>query len=195
MAERLTDDVALQLLCNTIATGAVLFVIIAMFCNLSGAHFNPAVTVAMVIDKAITPREATYYVLVQIAGGVVGVWLAHAMFMEPVFTVGIHVRSGAGPWLAEGTATFGLVLTIFAVRMRSIETVAASVALYITAAYWFTASTSFANPAVTIARSLTPSFSGIRPLDAPAFVVAQILGAVVAVAVAQLLFSRTPPKS
>lgn len=187
MAERLTDDVALQLLCNAVATGGVLFVIIVMFCNLSGAHFNPAVTIAMAIDRAVTLRDAALYIVVQIAGGIIGVWLSHAMFAEPVLTLGVNIRSGVGLWLAEGVATFGLVLTIFAVRMRAIETIAASVALYIVAAYWFTASTSFANPAVTLARSLTPSFSGIRPIDAPAFIAAQIFGAVVAVAVAQLL--------
>jgi glycerol uptake facilitator-like aquaporin len=194
MAERLTDDVALQLLCNAIATCGILFVIIVMFCGLSGAHFNPAVTIAMRIDK--TPaRDAALYIIAQIAGGALGVWLSHAMFDAPVFDLGVNIRSGAGLWLAEGVATFGLVLTIFAVRMRAVETIAASVALYIVAAYWFTASTSFANPAVTLARSLTPSFSGIRPFDAPGFIAAQIFGAVLAVAVARVLLSQTSPRA
>jgi len=189
MAERLTDDVALQLLCNAAATGAILFVIIMMFANVSGAHFNPAVTIAMTLDRAISPGASAFYILTQIGGGIAGVWLAHAMFTEPVLSLGINVRSGAGLWLAEGVASFGLVLTIFAVRMRALETVAASVALYIVAAYWFTASTSFANPAVTLARALTPSFSGIRPVDAPAFIAAQIAGALIAVALARVLFA------
>jgi glycerol uptake facilitator-like aquaporin len=195
MGERLTDDVALQLLCNALATGGILFVIIMMFCNLSGAHFNPAVTIAMMIDKTISARDAALYVTAQIAGGAIGVWASHAMFAAPVFDLGVNVRSGAGLWLAETVATFGLVLTIFAVRMRAVETIAASVALYIVAAYWFTASTSFANPAVTLARSLTPSFSGIRPLDAPGFIAAQVFGAVVAVVVARVLFLSRDARS
>ena len=190
MAERLTDDIALQLLCNALATGAMLFVLIVMFARVSGAHFNPAVSLAMVLDGELTGRDAVFYLLAQILGGMLGVFLAHAMFEVPVFSLGVHVRSGFGQWLSEGVAAFGLVLMIFACRARSMESIAASVALYIVAAYWFTASTSFANPAVTLARALTPSFSGIRPVDAPVFIAMQILGACLAVGLGRILFRK-----
>ena len=185
MAERLTNDEALRLLCNTLATGAVLFVAIMLFAPISGAHFNPAVTLVSGLQR----WTALSYLAAQVLGAILGVWLAHAMFGEPVFAFGLKARTGAGQWLSEAVATFGLVLTIAGTAQRSRETLAASVALYIVAAYWFTASTSFANPAVTLARSLTPTFSGIAPLDAPAFIAAQLLGAVAAWMCARVLFA------
>jgi glycerol uptake facilitator-like aquaporin len=188
MAERLTQDVALALLCNTMATAAVLFVLIVIFAPVSAAHFNPAVTLVAHLQGAIPARTALLYLLAQITGAVVGVWLAHAMFGETLFAWGVKVRSGVGQWLSEGVATFGLVLTIRGCSGLARETVAGAVALYIAGAYWFTASTSFANPAVTLARSLTPSFAGIRPIDASAFIAAQVIGALLAAAVARFIF-------
>lgn len=190
MAERLTQDAGLQLFCNTLATGAILFVIIAMFAEVSGAHFNPAVSLAAMLEGTLPARTAALYVAAQCAGALAGVWLAHAMFEEAIFALGIKARTGTGQFLAEFAAAFGLVLVISGLRTRPRETVAAAVALYIAAAYWFTASTSFANPAVTLARAATPSFAGIRPEDAPAFIAAQILGAVAAFAVSRLLFKK-----
>jgi glycerol uptake facilitator-like aquaporin len=189
MAERLTGDDALRLLCNTLATGAVLFVAILLFAPISGAHFNPAVTLVSVLQRSSAPWTALSYVVAQVLGAVIGVWLAHAMFGEPVFALGVKTRTGASQFLSEAVATFGLVLTIAGTAQRSRETIAASVGLYIVAAYWFTASTSFANPAVTLARSLTPTFSGIAPVDAPAFIAAQVLGAVAAWLCARVLFA------
>jgi glycerol uptake facilitator-like aquaporin len=190
MAERLTSDVALALLCNTLATGAILFVLIAVLAPVSGAHFNPAVTLVMLLGRRITLHHAAAYMIAQIAGAMLGVFLAHAMFGETIFALGIKARSGAGQWLSEAVAAFGLVLTIFGLESRRSEiTTAAAVALFIVAAYWFTASTSFANPAVTLARSLTPSFAGILPSDAPAFVAAQFLGAFLGWLFARALFS------
>ena len=188
MAERLTNDDALRLLCNTLATGATLFVAIMLFAPISGAHFNPAVTLVSFLQRSSAPWTAASYLLAQVLGAIIGVWLAHAMFGEPVLALGIKVRTGGAQWLSEAVATFGLVLTIAGTAQRSRETIAASVALYIVAAYWFTASTSFANPAVTLARSLTPTFSGIAPTDAPAFIAAQLLGAVAAWMCARVLF-------
>ena len=180
MAERLTDDVALQLLGNTLPTGAILVVLITIFGPISSAHFNPAVTLAFLIRREIALGAAGAFVLAQIAGGVLGTWLAHGMFDEVVFQFSQKVRTGGSQWLSEVVATFGLVLTIFlGVRQRP-EAVPFLVGLYITAAYWFTASTSFANPAVAIARSFTNTFSGIQPLDVPGFIVSQLLGAVLA---------------
>ena len=180
MAENLTDDGAVQLLCNTLATGATLFVIILLFAPISGAHFNPAVTMVSVFQRATSPGAGLAYVFAQVAGAIAGVWLAHAMFGEAVFALGVKPRAGAAQWLSEAVATFGLVLTILGTANRSREAIASAVALYIVAAYWFTASTSFANPAVTLARSLTPTFSGIAPMDAPAFMAAQFIGALAA---------------
>ena len=180
MAENLTDDGAVQLLCNTLATGATLFVIILLFAPISGAHFNPAVTMVSVFQRATSPGVGLAYVFAQVAGAIAGVWLAHAMFGEAVFALGGKPRTGAAQWLSEAVATFGLVLTILGTANRSREAIASAVALYIVAAYWFTASTSFANPAVTLARSLTPTFSGIAPMDAPAFMAAQFIGALAA---------------
>lgn len=188
MAGRLTQDAALQLLCNAIPTGALLFVLIMLFAPVSGAHFNPAVTLAMMLSRRIAPRTAIYYLPVQIAGGIAGTFLAHAMFALPAFAAGIVARSGWGQWLAEGVATFGLVLTILGSRRRSDLATVAAVGLYIAAAYWFTASTAFANPAVTFARALTATISGIRVTDAGPFAAAQCIGAVMASLCVNLIF-------
>jgi glycerol uptake facilitator-like aquaporin len=171
---------AVALLGNTIATGAILVVLILIFGPLSGAHFNPAVTLSFVLQGQLEKRVALYYVVVQVVGGLVGMLIAHAMFGEPLLQASLKLRSGPPQWLAEVVATFGLLATILGcVRYRA-AAVPYAVGLYITAGYWFTASTSFANPAVTIARSFTDTFSGIRPLDAPGFIAAQIVGAVAA---------------
>ena len=173
---------ALALLGNTLATGAMLAVLITIFGPLSGAHFNPAVTMAFLIRREIELPVAAWYLAAQIAGALAGVALAHGMFDLDVLQVGAKTRTGGGQWLAEGVATFGLVATILATLRHRPSAVAAMVGLYISAGYWFTASTSFANPAVTLARAFTDTFSGIAPADAPAFIAAQLLGAAVAVA-------------
>lgn len=184
MAERLTADVALALLCNTIPTGAILFVLITVLGPVSGGHFNPAVSLVAALRRELPWREAMLYGLAQVLGGVAGMLMAHAMFELPLWQWGSQMRSGGGQWLSEGMATFGLVLVILlGMRLRA-TAVPALVGLYITAAYWFTASTSFANPAVTLARALTESFSGIRPVDAPGFILAQIAGALLALGLA-----------
>lgn len=182
MAETLTQDVALALLGNTLATGAVLVVLITVFGPISGAHLNPAVTFAFWVRREISLMVALAYVAAQIFGGVFGTWLAHAMFEQPLLQLATTVRSGPSQWLAEVVATFGLVATIFLALKARAEAVPWLVGLYITAAYWFTASTSFANPAVAISRSLTNTFSGIRPMDLPGFIGAEFLGALLAVA-------------
>ena len=191
MAERLTDDVALALLCNTLATGAVLVVLISMLGPVSGAQFNPAVTLAALVSRQLGAATALAYMVVQIAGGALGAMATHAMFEAPLLAWSSHIRTGSGQWLAEGVATFGLLLTIAAGLRFARASVPWLVGLYITAAYWFTASTSFANPAVTLARTLTDSFSGIRPMDAPAFIAAQLVGALLATALAGWLFRPT----
>ncbi len=181
MADRLTGDVALALLGNTIPTGAILVVLITILRPVSGAHFNPAVTFAFLLRGEQRPAEAGAYVGAQILGGIIGTILAHMMFDLAPVQVSETVRTGAGQWLAEIVATFGLVATILAgIRFRA-DAVPWLVGLYITAAYWFTASTSFANPAVAIARGLTDTFSGIRPVDLPGFVIAECVGAGLAV--------------
>jgi glycerol uptake facilitator-like aquaporin len=181
MAERLAGgNVALALLANAIATGAILAVLILKFAPISGAHFNPAVTLAFVLRGEIGLGAAWSYVAVQIAGGLLGTWLAHVMFAEPVFQASTTVRGGFPQWIAEFVAAFGLVGTILGCLKARPEAVPYAVGLFITAGYWFTSSTSFANPAVAIARSFTDTFSGIRPLDAPAFIVAELLGAAAA---------------
>ncbi len=182
MAGGLTDDVALALLGNTIPTGAILVVLITILGPISGAHFNPAVSLAFFVRGELPRAEAAPYVLSQIAGGIAGSLVAHAMFELPILQVSGTVRTGAGQWFAEFVATFGLVATILAgLRFRE-AAIPWLVGLYITAAYWFTASTSFANPAVAIARAFSDTFSGIRPMDLPGFVLAQCVGAVAAVA-------------
>ena len=194
MAERLAaGNQALALFGNTLPTGAMLVVLITTLGPVSGAHFNPAVTLAFAIRREMTWREAAAYALGQLAGAVVGVWMAHLMFGAPVFEFGRNERHGGGLWLAEAIATFGLVLSILATRRSRPQMVPLVVGLYITAAYWFTASTSFANPAVTLARALTASFSGIRPVDAPMFILAQLAGALVAVGFGGWLLSTPEP--
>lgn len=183
MAERLAGgNVAVALLGNTIPTGAILVVLITMFGPISGAHFNPAVSMVFTIKRELSISQATSYVSVQILGGLIGVWLAHLMFGEPVFQLSLKERSGGAQWLAEGIATFGLIITILATLKTKESAVAMAVGLYITAAYWFTASTSFANPAVTIARSLSDTFAGIRPTDVLPFIAAQTIAATLALA-------------
>jgi glycerol uptake facilitator-like aquaporin len=178
MAETLTRDVALALLCNTLPTGAILVVLITALGPISGAHFNPAVTLVFTGKRELPANEAALYVIVQIIGGAVGTLVAHAMFAHPLIELSMKVRTGGSQWFAEAVAAFGLVATILAGIRFQRAAVPWLVGLYITAAYWFTASTSFANPAVAIARSLTNSFSGIRPADLPGFIVAELCGAV-----------------
>lgn len=180
MAERLTDDGAVALLANTLPTGAVLAVLIAILGPVSGAHFNPVVSLVMALRRELNAPIAALYAIVQVAGGIAGTLLAHAMFELPLLQASQQVRSGNGQWLSEAVAAFGLVLVILAALRSRPVSVPALVGLYIGAAYWFTASTSFANPAVAIARALTDTFSGIRPLDVPAFIAAQVAGALLA---------------
>lgn len=183
-------NAAVALLGNTMATGAMLFVLIAMLGPISGAHFNPAVSLVMRLRGELTTRELVTYTLAQVAGGVLGVWAAHVMFALPVVQFSHHARTGTGQWLGEFIATFGLLLTILGTLKSRPQWVPASVALYITAAYWFTSSTSFANPAITIARSLSDSFAGIAPVDVPGFIAAQLAGALAAHGCAKVLFSE-----
>ena len=191
MAQRLAGgNVAIALLCNTIATGAALIVLILIFGPLSGAHFNPVVSAAFATRGELAWSDAGLYVAAQLAGGIAGVWLAHLMFDLAPFQLSQTIRTGPGQWLSESIATFGLLLTIFGCLANSPASVPFAVGLYITAAYWFTASTSFANPAVTVARSLSNTFAGIAPADAPAFILAQIMGAAAAVAISRWLWAN-----
>ena len=186
MAENLAGgNVALALLCNTIPTGAILTVLIWVFGPVSGAHFNPAVTLVFTIDGELAPPRAAGYVAAQIAGAALGVWAAHLMFEVDILQWSTRERTGLSQWFAEGVATFGLVLAILGTLKWGTKVVAGAVGLYITAAFWFTASTSFANPAVTLGRTLTDTFSGILPAHAPAFIAAQAAGALVALIVAR----------
>ncbi len=181
MAERLAGgNVGIALLANTMPTAAMLYVLIAMLGPVSGAHFNPAVSLVMRLRGELTSRAALAYAAAQLGGGVLGVWVAHGMFEVPLFQLSHHARDGAGQWLGEAIATFGLVLTIVLTVRHRPDSVPASVALYIAAAYWFTASTSFANPAITVARSLSDSFAGIAPASVPGFIAAQLAGALAA---------------
>ncbi len=182
MAVNLSHDVGIQLIGNTLPTGAILVVLITIFGPISGAHFNPAVSLVFALKRDMSPRDAALYALVQVAGGVVGAIVAHLMFALPLIDFSEKARTGGAQWFAEWVATFGLVVTILAGIRFERSAVPWLVGLYITSAYWFTASTSFANPAVAIARSLTNTFSGIRPIDVPAFVAAQLFGAVCALA-------------
>jgi glycerol uptake facilitator-like aquaporin len=179
---------ALALLCNTLPTGAILVVLILTFGPLSGAHFNPAVSIAFALRGKLPWPIAGLYIAAQIAGAIAGVWAAHLMFELPLWQLSITARTGPGQWLAEAVATFGLLLTIFGCVARTPAAVPYAVGLYITAAYWFTASTSFANPAVTIARSLSDTFAGIAPSGVLAFIAAQLVGMLAAVAVGAWLW-------
>jgi len=191
MAQKLAGgNAALALLCNTIPTGAILVVLILIFGPLSGAHFNPAVTLAFAARGELPWVIAALYIAVQMAGGVAGVWAAHLMFELPLWQSSLTVRTGAGQWFAEGVATFGLLLTIFGCVAHAPSAVPYAVGLYITSAYWFTASTSFANPAVTLARSLSDTFAGIAPAGVLAFIAAQLLGAALAVPLSGWLWRR-----
>jgi glycerol uptake facilitator-like aquaporin len=189
MAQKLAGgNVALALLCNTIPTGAILAVLILVFGPISGAHFNPAVSLALSIRGELPWPMAVAYIAAQIIGAVVGVWAAHLMFELPLLQLSLTQRTGAGQWLAEGIATFGLLLTILGCAARTPNAIPYAVGLYITSAYWFTASTSFANPAVTIARSLSDTFAGIAPAGVVAFILAQFGGAIAALAIARWLW-------
>jgi len=188
MAETLAGgNAALALVGNTLAVAAILFVLVTMLAPISGAHFNPAVTLAFALRGETGAGVALAYVAAQLAGGILGVWAAHLMFDLPVLQWSNTVRTGSGQWLGEGIATFGLVLTVLATLEARREWVPVSVALYIAAAIWFTSSTCFANPAITAARSLTDTFTGIAPGDVPGFVAAQIAGTMAALATARLL--------
>ena len=181
MGERMSGgNPGIALLGNTLATGAMLTVLIIKYGHISGAHFNPAVTLAFLLRRELPLLSALAYWGVQIVGAFAGVWLAHAMFDLSILQVGQHARSSAGQWLAEGVATFGLVATILGVLRAKADYVGFAVGLYISAGYWFTASTSFANPAVTLARGFTDTFAGIHPEHVSAFVIAQLVGAIVA---------------
>ena len=180
MAQSLTADTALALLGNTLPTGAILVVLITILGPISGAHFNPAVSLVFALRRELPWRDAGLYAVVQVLGGILGTIIAHAMFAAPLLELSQHVRTGGAQWFAEAVATFGLVAVILGGLTLQRNAVPWLVGLYITAAYWFTASTSFANPAVSIARALTDTFSGIRPADVPGFILAQSAGAVIA---------------
>jgi glycerol uptake facilitator-like aquaporin len=182
MAERLCGgNVGLALLANALATGGALVALILAFGPQSGAHMNPVVTLAAAITGGLEWSAVPAYIAAQLTGAVIGVWLAHAMFDLPIWELSHHIRSGTGQWIAEIVATFGLLMVIWGCRAHREPVTAFAVAAYITGAYWFTASTSFANPAVTIARALSDSFAGIRPLDVPGFIAAQLIGMILAV--------------
>ncbi len=189
MAAKLAGgNAALALLCNTIATGAILTVLILTLGPLSGAHFNPAVSLAAALRGDMSANAAGLYIGAQLTGAILGVWAAHLMFELPVLQISLTTRTGASQWLAEAIATFGLLLTILGCSARSPAAIPYAVGLYITSAYWFTASTSFANPAVTIARSLSDTFAGIAPAGVMAFIAAQLLGMLAAVALGRWLW-------
>jgi len=190
MAQRLSGgNQALALLGNTLPTGAILAVLILIFGPVSGAHFNPVVSMAFALRRELAWPDTAAYVAVQVIGGLVGVWAAHLMFELPLVQLSSTVRTGPGPWFSEAVASLGLVLTILGCVAKAPAAVAYAVGLYITAAYWFTASTSFANPAVTLARSVSDTFAGIAPAGVPAFIVAQVIGALAALALARWLWA------
>lgn len=195
MAAKLSaGNVGLALLANSLATGAVLYVLITIFAPLSGAHFNPAVTLVARLGNSIDSNDAVFYVLAQIAGAVAGVWLAHAMFDLAIIQTSLTARTGIGQWIGEFVAAAGLILTIAGTAKFAPREVPAAVGLYIVSAYWFTSSTSFANPAVTIARALTDTFAGIAPGDVLAFIASQVSGAVCGHALARWLLDGPDTK-
>ncbi|MBS4084572.1 MAG: aquaporin family protein [Rhizobiales bacterium] len=183
-------NIALALLANAIATGCILFVIISVFAPISGAHFNPAVSLAFALSRELPWRVCGLYIVAQVAGMLVGAWFAHVMFDLPVAQVSKTVRSAPGMALGEAVATFGLVLTIFGLKEKNAPLIPLAVGLYITSAYWFTSSTSFANPAITIARSLSDTFAGIAPASVPLFILCQLVGMLLAVAFARWLLTE-----
>ncbi|MGA0541133.1 aquaporin [Neotabrizicola sp. VNH66] len=189
MADRLSPDHGVALLANTLATAAILVVLIMTLGPVSGAHMNPAVSLVFLLRRALSLPDALIRIAVQLAGGMAGTLLAHGMFDMALIQTAATVRTGAAQWLSEGVATFGLVMTVLGAQRHRPDAVAPLVGLYIAAAYWFTASTSFANPAVTLARSLTDTFAGIRPLDVPGFVLAQLAGAAAGAVLAGWLFA------
>lgn len=192
MAQKLAGgNGAIALLCNTLPTGAILVVLILVFGPVSGAHFNPAVSLAFALRGELPWRSAVLYIVMQVTGGIAGVWAAHLMFELPLWQFSTTVRAGGGQLLAEAVATFGLLLTILGCGARSPSAVPYAVGLYITSAYWFTASTSFANPAVTVARSLSDTFAGIAPASVTAFIGAQLAGMLVAVMLGGWLWKRS----
>lgn len=196
MAERLSGgNGAIALLCNTLPTGAILAVLIMALGPISGAHFNPAVSLAFALRRELSWALVTPYIAAQLIGGIIGVLAAHGMFELPWWQISTHTRAGTGQWFAEAVATFGLVLTIFSCVSCNAASVPYAVGLYITAAYWFTASTSFANPAVTIARSLSDTYAGIAPGGVVAFILAQVVGMLVAVVVSAWLWPRKSLRS
>jgi glycerol uptake facilitator-like aquaporin len=192
MADKLTDDTALALLGNTLPTGAILVVLITILGPISGAHFNPAVSMVFALRREISSSDAASYSVAQIVGGIIGTIIAHLMFDLSAIQSSLTVRTGIAQWLAEAVAAFGLVATILAGIKFANSSVAWLVGLYITAAYWFTASTSFANPAVAIARSFTTTFSGIRPIDLPGFIVAELIGALIGMLLMRWLLRSQP---
>lgn len=195
MAENLSQgNDAVALLGNTLATAAILFVLITILGPISGAHMNPAVTLVAASKRELSWRDAAAYIGAQLACGILGAWAAHLMFDLPTLQLSVKARTGLGQWVGEGIATFGLILTIIGSVSFRREWIPATVALYITAAYWFTSSTSFANPAITVARSLSNSFAGIAPHNVPLFIVAQLAGAALAAIVAKWLFQEVPPR-
>ena len=193
MAERLAGgNVAIALIANTLATVGGLYVLIEVFGPISGAHFNPAVSVAMVVRGELRPSDAALYIVAQVLGAVLGVWTAHAMFGQAILQVSGKLRDGPAQALSEAVATFGLMATILGTSRFRPSATAACVGLYITSAYWFTASTSFANPAVTLARGLTNTFAGIAPASIPGFILGQTIGAITAVIVLDWMFKQEP---
>lgn len=194
MADALTADDAVALIANTLATGAILVVLITLFAPISGAHLNPAVSLVFALRRELPMSETGLFMAAQIAGGIGGALLAHAMFDLPLIELSQKIRTGPSQWLAEAVAAFGLVAVILGGIRVQRSAVPWLVGLYITAAYWFTASTSFANPAVTIGRAITDTFSGIRPVDVPAFIIAQFVGALIAMALAGWLWADTPQR-
>ncbi|MCO5065136.1 MAG: aquaporin family protein [Rhizobiaceae bacterium] len=190
MASTLTRDVALALLANTMATAAMLVVLISLLGPISGAHFNPAVSLVMSLRGELTLRDCVAYVAAQFAGGIAGTWAAHLMFARVIFETSNVTRFGSNQWISEAVATFGLLFVILAALRFAQASLALFVGLYIAAAYWFTASTSFANPAVAVARSLTDTFAGIRPVDVPVFIVAELIGALLALMFCAWMFKK-----